>query len=157
MCPFGSTGIGFCGWWEGWVPVNRFNRTSWMTVVTPTDRPKSVRNCCVIGSFGGVFVLSISFRIFCWYGGFCHRTESDLLFLLKCIIIHNLKCIIYTLKCIIHNLKCVIYIFKCIFYASTCLNFGNGKIRNVNVALIRFHNKIGQSEIVSFLPILVRS
>ena len=37
------------------------NHTSWMTVVTPTDRPKSVRNCCVIEVFGGVFVLSFCF------------------------------------------------------------------------------------------------
>ena len=28
----------------------------WLTAVTPTDRPKSVRNCCVIEVFGGVFV-----------------------------------------------------------------------------------------------------
>ena len=27
-----------------------------LTAVTPTDRPKSVRNCCVIEAFGGVFV-----------------------------------------------------------------------------------------------------
>ena len=50
-----------------------------MAVVTPTDRPKSVHNRCVIEGFGGVFVLSIGFRIFCWYKGFNHRTESDLL------------------------------------------------------------------------------
>ena len=31
------------------------NCTSWVAVVTPTDRPKSVRNCCVIELFGGVF------------------------------------------------------------------------------------------------------
>ena len=30
-----------------------------MTDVTPTDRPKSVRNRCVIGILGGVFVLPI--------------------------------------------------------------------------------------------------
>ena len=41
-----------------------------MTVVTPTDSPKSVRNRSVIEVFGGVFVLSIGFRIFCWYRGF---------------------------------------------------------------------------------------
>ena len=35
----------FCGSWEGWDPVNRFTHTSWLAVVTPTDRPKSVRNC----------------------------------------------------------------------------------------------------------------
>ena len=39
-------------------PVNRFNDTSWLTVVTPTDRPKSVRNRSVIELFGGVFVFS---------------------------------------------------------------------------------------------------
>ena len=51
-----------------------------MSDVTPSDRPKSARNRCVIEVFGGVFVLSIGFRIFCWYRGFCHRIESDLLF-----------------------------------------------------------------------------
>ena len=29
-----------------------------MAIVTPTDRPKSVRNRCVIEVFGGVLVLS---------------------------------------------------------------------------------------------------
>ena len=51
-------------------------------LVSPTDRPKSVRNRCVIEFFGGVCVLSFGFRIFCWYSGFCHRTESDLLLFL---------------------------------------------------------------------------
>ena len=32
-----------------------------MTAVTPTDRPKSVRNSCVIKVFGGVFMLSHCF------------------------------------------------------------------------------------------------
>ena len=49
--------------------------TSLVAVVSPTDRPKHVRNCCAIEVFGGVFVLSS-----------CHRsirTESDpFLFLL---------------------------------------------------------------------------
>ena len=30
------------------------NHTSWVPVVTPTDRPKSVRNCCLIELFCGV-------------------------------------------------------------------------------------------------------
>ena len=46
-----------------------------MTVVTPTDRPKSVLNHCVIEVFGGVCLLSFGFRIFCRYRGSCHRTE----------------------------------------------------------------------------------
>ena len=32
-----------------------------MTIVTPTDRPKSVCNHCVIKDFGGVLVLSRCF------------------------------------------------------------------------------------------------
>ena len=51
----------FCGEWEGWALVNWFNHTSWVTAVTPTDRPKSIRNSCVIKVFGGVFMLSCCF------------------------------------------------------------------------------------------------
>ena len=44
---------GCCGKWEGWArkPVNQ---TSWLAVVIPADRPKSVRNHCVIEFFCGV-------------------------------------------------------------------------------------------------------
>ena len=65
--------------------VNRFNHTSGVTAVTPTDRPKSVRNRCAIEVFGDVFMLShfFLFFFFCGCRGICHRTESDLfLFLL---------------------------------------------------------------------------
>ena len=67
-------------------PVNQVNNTSWVAVVTPTDRPKSVRNRCVIELFCGVVcVVSLPFRHFFWCRGFCHRTESDLFhFLLIC-------------------------------------------------------------------------
>ena len=62
------------------------NHTSWVAVVTPTDRPKSVRNRCLIELFCGVVcVVTLPFWHFCWCRGFCHRTESDLfLFLLHC-------------------------------------------------------------------------
>ena len=55
-----------------------------MAVVTPTDRPKSVRNRCVIELFRGVVcVVTLPFSRFCWCRGFCHGAESDLfLFLL---------------------------------------------------------------------------
>ena len=54
-----------------------------VTAVTPTDRPKSVRNSCVIKVFGGVFMLSRCFLdCFCGCMGFCHRIESDLFFFL---------------------------------------------------------------------------
>ena len=61
------------------------NHTSWVAVVTPTDRPKSVRNRCLIELFCGVVcVVTLPFWHFCWCRGFCHRTESDLfLFLLR--------------------------------------------------------------------------
>ena len=51
----------FRGEWEGWDPVNRFKHTSWMDVVTVTDRPKSVRNHCGLEVIGGVLVLSFCF------------------------------------------------------------------------------------------------
>ena len=35
-----------------------------MAIVTPTDRPKSVRNRCAIEGFGGVFVFSRCFLDF---------------------------------------------------------------------------------------------
>ena len=55
------------------------NHTSWVAVVTPTDRPKSVRNRCVIELFCGVVcVVTLPFWHFCWCRGFCQRTESDL-------------------------------------------------------------------------------
>ena len=65
-------------------PVNQVNNTSWVAVNTPTDRPKSVRNRCVIELFCGVVcVIALPFWHFCWCRGFCHRTESDL-FLFLC-------------------------------------------------------------------------
>ena len=70
---------GCCGEWEGG-PVNQVNHTSWVAVVTPTDRPKSVRNCCLIELFCGVvFFVTLPFWHFCRCRGFCHRTGSDLL------------------------------------------------------------------------------
>ena len=40
---------------------------SWMTVVTPTDRPKLVRNRCVIEVLVAFLCCPLGFRIFCWY------------------------------------------------------------------------------------------
>ena len=52
-----------------------------MAVITSTDRPKSVRNLCVIELFGGMFVLSLCpFDISVRTRAFCHRTELDLFF-----------------------------------------------------------------------------
>ena len=39
-----------------------FNHTSWMAVVTPTGRPKSVHNRCIIELFCGVgYVVTLPF------------------------------------------------------------------------------------------------
>ena len=56
VCPFDYTtvaGSGKVG------PVNQVNHTSWVAVVTPTDRPKSVPIRCVIKLFMALFVLSL--------------------------------------------------------------------------------------------------
>ena len=55
MCPFDYTAIAESGKVG---PVNQVNHTSWVAVVTPTDRPKSVHNRCVIELFVALFVLS---------------------------------------------------------------------------------------------------
>ena len=56
-----------------------------MAIVTPADRPKSVRNRCVIEVFGGVLcVVTLLFGFVCRCKGFCHRAESDL-FLFSCV------------------------------------------------------------------------
>ena len=60
-------------------PVNQVNHTSWVAVVTLTDRPKSVLNRCVIERFCGVVcIVTLPFWHLCWCRGLCHVTESDL-------------------------------------------------------------------------------
>ena len=59
-----------------------------MTAVTPTDRPKSVRNRCVIKVFCGVFcAVTLLFGFFCGGMGFCQRIESDLFLFLDDLIL----------------------------------------------------------------------
>ena len=55
VCPFDYTAVAGSGKFG---PVNQVNHTSWVAVVTPTDRPKSVRNRCVIKLFMTLFALS---------------------------------------------------------------------------------------------------
>ena len=70
------------------------NHTSWVAVVTPTDHPKSVRNCCLIELFCGVVcVVTLPFWHFCWCRGFCHRTGSDLLLFVFNVTINNISVI----------------------------------------------------------------
>ena len=56
-----------------------------MAVITPTDRPKSVCNRCLIVMVE-FCVVTLLFGIFCWCKGFCHMAESYLyLFLHMCL------------------------------------------------------------------------
>ena len=59
VCPFDYTAVAGSGKVG---PVNQVNHNSWVAVVTPTDRPKSVRNRCVIDVFCGVvYVVTLPF------------------------------------------------------------------------------------------------
>ena len=72
VCPFDYTAVAGSGKVG---PVNQVNHTSWVAVVTPTDRPKSVRNRCLIELFCGVVcVVTLPFWHFRGCRGFCHRT-----------------------------------------------------------------------------------
>ena len=57
VCPFDYTAVAESGKVG---PVNQVNHTSWVALVTPTDRPKSVHNRCVIELFVALLVLSLS-------------------------------------------------------------------------------------------------
>ena len=61
-CPFDYTVVAVSG--KFGAHKTPFNHTSWVTVVTQTDRPKSVRNRCVIELFVALFVLSLCFLTF---------------------------------------------------------------------------------------------
>ena len=61
----------------GKLPLDRINHTSWkaVDVVTPTDRSKSVSNCCVIEVLValcvvalGVFLFSVDMGVFIGLG-----------------------------------------------------------------------------------------
>ena len=67
MCPFDHTAVAVMGRWAR-KPVNH---TSWVALVTPTDRPKSVRNRCLIELFCGVVcVVTCPFDISVGVGAF---------------------------------------------------------------------------------------
>ena len=57
VCPFNKTAVVVSG-------KNERSKTRWVAVITPTDRPKSVQNFCVIKVSDGVFVLSHYFLDF---------------------------------------------------------------------------------------------
>ena len=49
-----------------WALVNWFNHTSWVTAVTPTDRPKSVRNSYVIKFLVAFLCCHVALWIVLW-------------------------------------------------------------------------------------------
>ena len=74
MCPFDCTAVAGSGKVG---PVNQVNHTSWVAVVTPTDRPKSVRKRCLIEHFVALFVLSLCpFDISVYVGAFVIRLSQ---------------------------------------------------------------------------------
>ena len=63
--------------------VNRFNHTSMVDVITPTDRSESIRNrfTCVFEVLEAFLCCRLSLWfifIFCWYMGCCQRNGSNL-------------------------------------------------------------------------------
>ena len=65
------------------MPVNWFNHTSYVAIVTPTDRPQSVDNRCAIVVLMASLSCHVEFGFFYGYRGFGHRTKSyQFLFLL---------------------------------------------------------------------------
>ena len=56
----------------------RFNHTSRVVVVTPTDRPKLVHNRSVIEVFVAFCIVTVFFVMLWGCKSFCHRTESDI-------------------------------------------------------------------------------
>ena len=83
VCPFDYMAVVVIGIDER--SVNRFNQTS-VAVYTPTDRPKSVRNRCVIEFFGGLFcVVTLLFDFFSvGLGAFVIRLSQIVRFLSVC-------------------------------------------------------------------------
>ena len=60
----------------------RFNHTSWVTVVTPTDRPKSVLNGCLIEVLGDDFVLPRCFLDFSLLGIITDNIQTTVFFMI---------------------------------------------------------------------------
>ena len=67
MCPFDYTAVAV----SGRLARKPVNHTSWVALATPTDRPKSVRNRCLIELFCGVVcVVTCPFDISVGVGAF---------------------------------------------------------------------------------------
>ena len=90
---------GFCGKSEGCVTVNRLNHTSWIPVVTPTDRPNSVRNHCVIE------VLRWRFCGVHWFSEFSVGIRVFVIGLSQISFFYSYNCIARKLICEVHNEK----------------------------------------------------
>ena len=55
--------------WEGCESLDRFNPTSWVAVVAPTDRPWSVYYRCVVEDFVAFLCCLVAILIFLWVKG----------------------------------------------------------------------------------------
>ena len=81
QCTIDYTTFAVSGNVERW-----FNHTSWVTAITPTDRPKSVRNSGVIKVFGGGFMLSRCFLDFSVGVGVFVTGLSQISYFFSCIL-----------------------------------------------------------------------
>ena len=83
--------------------VFNHNFNSWVVIDTPTDRPKSVRNHCVIEVFGGVFVLSRCFLDFSVGVGALFIGLSQISFFFS-LYMYIFICIVKLSACIVKNI-----------------------------------------------------
>ena len=116
---------------RSWMLINRFDHNSWAAVVTPTDRPTSVRNRCTIEVFGGVCVLSRRFLDSSVDVGVFVIGLSRIFFLFLSVhmsnaqFIHIFKSGIRSIYSIEHNSITVLCAFLCIYHISlynTCVS-----------------------------------
>ena len=123
-------------------PVNQVNHTSWVAVVTPTDRPKSVRNRCLFELFVALFVLSLCpFDISVGVGAFViglSQISSFLSFWASnitryfCFALSEIKCI----QKVAERLNFGLFIQRsiCAFFSFTFCSSFEYELRNINIA-----------------------
>ena len=99
--------------------------------VTPTDRPKSVRNCCV--SFWWHFcVVALLFGLFCGCRGFWYRTELDL-FLYLLLTLKLRKRYYYVMRITIVSNTSVVLRFRILHRVFTGFKVSNPSLYDSNV------------------------
>ena len=124
-------------------------------VVTPTDRPKSIRNRCVIEVFVGVFVLSLRFLKFFWGAFFIGLSQIFFFFSNYMILYIKIKTCIIQLYSWCKILKSLQVFYWMHMFTSYKISKGGGAeqhwclwfrscwniVSKLNLAPVNFHNK----------------